>query len=68
MRNPKRINEFCNRLKAAWSAMPDMRFGQLIENVNDFIASGFGIFYIEDDKLIERIEEYVAEIQLEMKE
>lgn len=30
MRDPKRIDEFCDRLKTAWSQFPDMRFGQMM--------------------------------------
>lgn len=34
MRDPSRINEFCDILKFVWETKyPDLRFGQLIENV-----------------------------------
>ena len=32
MRDPKRIDKFCDELKAIWHCMPDMRFGQLMMN------------------------------------
>ena len=30
MRDPKRIDDFCDRLKAVWHTVPDWRFGQLM--------------------------------------
>ena len=33
MRDPARIQKFCNRLAKAWRCHPDWRFGQLICNV-----------------------------------
>ena len=30
MRNPKRIQTFCDRLARAWEMVPDWRFGQLM--------------------------------------
>ena len=54
MRDPKRIDDFCDRLKTVWHRVPDWRFGQLIYNV-------FGNkdnFYTEDKDMIRRIETY----------
>ena len=54
MRDPKRIQAFCNRLARAWETVPDLRFGQII---NIVLSDGRGDgFYDEDDKMIERIE------------
>ena len=59
MRDPKRISKFCNRLAAAWSAMPDMRFGQLMYNIfSEMAADGRDPFFPEEDEMIERIEAY----------
>lgn len=33
MRDPKRIDKFCQRLAVLWKIVPDWRFGQLIVNV-----------------------------------
>lgn len=58
MRDPKRIREFCSRLAAAWSAVPDQRFGQLAENVARVIEGHGGVpYYVEDDEMIRHIEE-----------
>ena len=33
MRDPNRIDKFCDQLKAIWHQVPDWRFGQLMENM-----------------------------------
>ena len=54
MRDPKRIQAFCNRLARAWETVPDLRFGQIVALIqSDGCGDGF---YDEDDKMIERIE------------
>jgi len=58
MRDPNRISDFCDRLKAAWSVNPDWRLGQLIANAVRVETGAVNCdpFYIEDDKLIDGIE------------
>ena len=56
MRDPKRIQAFCNRLARCWETVPDWRFGQLIVNV--FGALDKDPWFPEDDKMIEFIEGY----------
>lgn len=48
MRDPERIDKFCEKLKSEWKRYPDFRFWQMIMNV----ASEFDVdpFYVEDDK------------------
>ena len=55
MRNPNRIKRFCDRLYAAWIRHPDLRFGQIVENVKQELHM-YDIFYIEDEPLIRAIE------------
>lgn len=64
MRDPKRIYDFCNRLAACWSKVPDWRFGQLIANVlGQYVAdTGRDIFFPEDKEIIEYIEKYFAPV------
>ena len=63
MRDPKRIREFCNRLAAAWEQVPDWRFGQLMCNaLGEMVAQGTDPFFPEEDKMIEFIENYCADI------
>lgn len=60
MRNPKRIRKFCNRLATAWELVPDLRFGQLLFNIFVQIKNeGKDPFYLEDDSMIKRIEQYI---------
>lgn len=59
MRDPKRIDEFCNRLAVAWKTVPDWRFGQLMMNVLGAMAStGRDPFFPEEPEMIAFIEEY----------
>ena len=54
MRDPNRIDYFLKRLGECWKKVPDWRFGQLIENLKRYIGVD-DLFYIEDDKMIEKI-------------
>ena len=57
MRNPERINKFCNQLKSIWMLMPDMRFGQIMFAINNYIETceEKDPFYIEDKEMMEYI-------------
>ena len=57
MRDPKRIQKFCNRLARAWEMVPDLRFGQLMVNVLGEMERD--PFFPEEDEMIEFIENYV---------
>lgn len=61
MRDPKRINDFCERLAKAWHRVPDWRFGQLMSN----IPVKKDPFFIEDDEMIEIIENYLNKFNLQ---
>lgn len=64
MRNIERIPVICDRLKAVWSAYPDLRFGQLISNVfRDIQKDGLDLLCIEDDEFILRVEKYFQKNQ-----
>ena len=57
MRDPERINDFCEKLSEYWHMYPDFRFGQIIENIKS--SNGISdIFYVEDNKMMEMIERY----------
>ena len=58
MRDINRIDIFCKRLAEAWKNKSDWRFFQVISNIQRFALQSDG-FYIEDDKAIETIEEYL---------
>lgn len=61
MRNPKRINKFCDRLAACWHRVPDWRFGQLMSNMlGEYVhETKKDIFFPEDDEMIEFFEKYI---------
>lgn len=63
MRDPERINGFCDSLKSLWHTCPDMRFGQLMLCMLGAYASQHGrdAFYIEDDELMEFFRKYLEE-------
>lgn len=60
MRSPKRIDKFLARLAEVWKKYPEWRFGQFIENFKR-LSKYEDLFYIEDDKMIEKIEKYLGE-------
>jgi len=65
VRDPKRIKKVLVRLAKIWSKHPDMRLGQLLENVfpntdRDYISA----YHIEDEEYISTIEEFYKEYSL----
>ena len=58
MRNPKRIDDFCEKLKYYWKIVPDWRFGQLMCNVLGEIAVKKDPFFIEESEMIEAFDKY----------
>ena len=58
MRDPKRIDEFCDKLKTYWHMVPDWRFMQLICNLQ--LSIGSDGFYLEDDKIMELIDQMLG--------
>jgi len=60
MRNPERIKVIISQFGRLWKKYPDMRFFQLV----DFLRNpNEDVFYLEDDKVIERIREKLGEDQ-----
>lgn len=61
MRDPARLNNFYEKLKAYHRAyFPDLRFGQLI---NNFLSwAGTDGFYLEEDKFLEKFKEYIEAV------
>lgn len=56
-------NRFMIRAIAAWSCVPELRFGQFIENVRmDEFARNADLFYIDDDDLIVAMEKWAAHV------
>lgn len=64
MRDPNRIDDFCDRLKTVWHTVPDWRFGQLMVNLLwDEKAPWSDPFFPEDDKMIEYLEGYFGQVK-----
>ncbi len=64
MRKPERLNDFYAALTAIHQkSFPDWRFGQLIENFLGWYYNKYksDCFYLEEDKMIERIYVYANE-------
>ena len=63
MRDPKRIDEFCELLKRFWKEVPDWRFGQLISNLGrQFEWTSGGFFYMEDEEFMDNLEGILAKL------
>lgn len=61
MRDPKRIDEFCDLLKELWKRVPDWRFRQLISNLGrqlEWTPGGF--FYAEDEEFMNELARILA--------
>ena len=57
MRDPKRIDDFCNALATLWKTeCPDWRFGQLVCNV--FGTFKFDPWWLEEDEMLKWFEQY----------
>ena len=64
MRDPNRLYSFYDRLREIhMTYFPDLRFGQLINNVLDWYYSKNkrDIFFPEEDEMIQIFEDYVKE-------
>lgn len=61
MRNPERIQPFCNELAKVWKEnFPDWRFGQFMMNFLGELSLKIDPFFPEDDKMIEYLHKYVS--------
>ena len=63
MRDPGRISAFCDDLKDIWAKLPDWRFMQLMLNFEyEFFKDGSDPFFLEDDRAINALKEYVNNV------
>ena len=62
MRDPNRIDKFCNELAAIWkSNAPDWRFGQLMSNFQRWCAvKKIDIFFPEENEILELFKEFLG--------
>jgi hypothetical protein len=57
VRDPQRIQKLLGKLYSVWLCNPDMRLGQLIDNLS--FHTGIGIFQIEDDAWEKLLDDYL---------
>ena len=57
MRDINRIKPFCDELAELWAKYPDLRFGQIMWNMDKYISNEHrkDMFYMEDDELMKVI-------------
>lgn len=60
MTTPSRIPFIMGRLMKVWQRHPELRLGQLLLQVSTSLeaAEATGVYYTEDEDLIDRIEKY----------
>ena len=51
--DPNRIDPMLAKIKELWEKVPDLRLGQFLGNC---AKSDLKLYYIEDDKLLEKLE------------
>ena len=56
MRDPKRIPKILKEIEKHWKKYPDLRLGQLFV---DAMRISDDLFYIEDEKLVKRLKEFL---------
>lgn len=57
MRDKKRIERILNKLKIYWYKNPDLRLSQIIWNLHFQKPTTDDLFYWDDDKLEEKLDE-----------
>ena len=59
--NKEKIEEICELLKQAWLMLPDLRLGQLIENLAKIAnPQAKDAFYVEDEDMERAIKLWLA--------
>lgn len=61
MRDINRIKPFLEKIEEIWKKYPDLRFGQLVNNV--FGEQPALFYYLEDFEIIEIIEEFYKQME-----
>jgi hypothetical protein len=58
MRDRERIKPVIEKLEKLWLENPDFRLGQLIMGITRTGETNPGLFYMEEDKFLEKLEEF----------
>ena len=64
MRDPNRIDKFCNELAKLWHKFPDLRFGQFVLNMERAcrVNTGRDVFFLEDEEFFKFMREFLNEV------
>ena len=65
MRDPHRIDYYCDKLAELWHKVPDWRFGQFIVNIITAYANKYNDidpFYVEDSDFMKFLHEFIKEV------
>lgn len=68
MRDPERIAPFLAEFEELWKKKPDMRFGQLVNVLQQMIRHTDDTFYTEDDEMLDAIRKEKARLNKREKE
>lgn len=60
MRDPSRIEPFCQELTKLWKLVPDWRFGQLFCNLQRQYCND--LFYVDDERMLELMSDLLNHI------
>lgn len=63
MRDEHRIEPFLVELGELWKKYPDLRFGQLVMNLQATISKNPDPFYTEDDQMLEAIRSFAEKFE-----
>ncbi|RZL44131.1 MAG: hypothetical protein EOP00_21185 [Pedobacter sp.] len=58
MREIERIKPIIGKLEKLWLENPDLRLGQLIMGITRTRETNPGLFYMEEDEFLEKLEEF----------
>jgi len=64
VRNPARIRRILNKLETAWAADPELRFGQLVGNLEFELGGDLNplpLWVIEDESFEQSLDVYLHE-------
>ena len=67
-RDPKRIDRMVELLREAWHLFPDERLTQLVINTTDTNHDCGPVFYMEDDKMEQRLRHLIEGRRKQLKE
>lgn len=63
MRDPARIDKFCNELAKLWHEVPDWRFAQFMYNIELAWRNNevLDYFFVEDERFMKFMKEYFGD-------